>query len=144
MNIAIILAGGVGSRMKTQNRPKQYIEVNGKLKNEKEINVDRLVVNGILKAEDIVGKDIAILKEVQPISFFRFDTSKKLISKVKTITCDNLYARALKCHKISSNDITLKGGCEIEFVECSGVLRLDSSCIVKNVEGTCEIIHEYQ
>lgn len=30
MNKAIILAGGVGSRMKTQNRPKQYIEVNGR------------------------------------------------------------------------------------------------------------------
>lgn len=30
MNIAIILAGGVGSRMKTLQRPKQYIEVNGR------------------------------------------------------------------------------------------------------------------
>ncbi|MDE6314619.1 MAG: 2-C-methyl-D-erythritol 4-phosphate cytidylyltransferase [Lachnospiraceae bacterium] len=30
MNIAIILAGGVGSRMKTMDRPKQYIEVKGR------------------------------------------------------------------------------------------------------------------
>lgn len=30
MNIAIILAGGVGSRMKTIDRPKQYIEVKGR------------------------------------------------------------------------------------------------------------------
>lgn len=30
MNIAIILAGGVGSRMKASNRPKQYIEVKGR------------------------------------------------------------------------------------------------------------------
>ena len=30
MNIAIILAGGVGSRMKAIDRPKQYIEVKGR------------------------------------------------------------------------------------------------------------------
>lgn len=30
MNIAIILAGGVGSRMKSLSRPKQYIEVKGR------------------------------------------------------------------------------------------------------------------
>lgn len=30
MNIAIILAGGIGSRMQMKNIPKQYIEINGK------------------------------------------------------------------------------------------------------------------
>ena len=30
MNIALIFAGGVGSRMHTKSRPKQFLELNGK------------------------------------------------------------------------------------------------------------------
>lgn len=30
MNVAIIFAGGVGSRMHTKSRPKQFLELNGK------------------------------------------------------------------------------------------------------------------
>ena len=30
MNIAVIFAGGVGSRMNTVSRPKQFLELNGK------------------------------------------------------------------------------------------------------------------
>lgn len=122
----------------------EYIEVNGTLKNEMEINTDKLVVNGLLKAVDIVGRDIAILKGMDLVSLFKRNLNKKVLNKAETITCENLYARALKCTKICADDITLKDGCVVEFVECNGTLRVDSSCIVKNVEGTCEIIHEYQ
>lgn len=117
------------------------IELNGSLKNEVEINVDRFVVNGVLKANDIVGKDIAILKNAG-VSFLRLNTAKTIRSKAENITCENVYARSLKCNKICADDITLKDGCVVEFVECNGVLRLDGTCIVKNVVGTCEIIHE--
>lgn len=117
------------------------IELNGTLKNEIEINTDRLVVNGLLKAKDIVGKDIAILKS-GGISFLRLSPSKKFLSKAENITCENMYARALKCMKICADDITLKDGCVVEFVECNGKLRIDNSCIVKNVIGNCEIIYE--
>ena len=30
MNIAVIFAGGIGSRMHTKSRPKQFLELNGK------------------------------------------------------------------------------------------------------------------
>ena len=117
------------------------IELNGSLKNEVEINTDRLVVNGLLKANDIVGKDIAILKS-GGIHFLRISPSKKFVSKVENITCENIFARALKCTKICADDITLKDGCVVEFVECNGTLRIDSSSIVKNIMGDCKVLYE--
>ena len=120
-----------------------YIEVNGTLSNEKEINVDLLEVNGIIKAVDIVGSKIEILKNEVPFSFFGFNKSHKHIkSKAETITCETLFARSLKCTKICADEITLKNGCVVEYVECNKTLTMDSTSTVKNIVGDCEIIHE--
>ena len=119
-----------------------YIEVNGSLKNDLEINVDHLVVNGLIDAKDIVGTTIEILKNGSfSISkgFFFFGKNITL-NKAETITCENLYARNLKCEKICAEDITLIE-CNVEYIECNGILRIDNLSKVKLIEGDCEIIH---
>lgn len=120
-----------------------YIEVNGSLTNEKEINVDLLEVNGVIKAKDIVGMKVEILKNEEHFSFFGFRQNHKHIkSKAETITCETLFARSLKCTKICADEITLKNGCDVEYVECQGTLKIDTSSVVKNIIGDCEIIYE--
>ncbi len=119
-----------------------YIRVNGSLHNGLEINSDRLVVNGLLNAKDIVGTTIEILKgESFSINkgFFFFGRSVTL-NIAQTITCETLYARFLKSEKICAEDITLIES-NVEYIECNGVLRIDSLSKVKLIEGDCEIIH---
>lgn len=117
----------------------EYLEVNGLLKNDLEINVGKLNVNGIIKVKEIVGTEINIWKKY---GFLMFQPIRFSINKVDFITCDILYAKNLHCKRISAEDITLKNNCKVEVVECNGILRIARNCSVNKIEGTCEIIHE--
>lgn len=121
----------------------EQIRVNGSLKNDLEINSDRLEVNGLIHAKDIVGTNVEILKHgVFSLTkgLFVFTAKKLAINKVETITCDTLYARFLKCQKICAEDITLVES-DVEYIECNGVVRMDALSKVKQIDGDCEIIH---
>ncbi len=65
MNIAVIFAGGIGSRMRTQGTPKQFLEVDGKPiiihtleKFEKNDNIDAIVISCIKDWIDYCNKII--------------------------------------------------------------------------------------
>lgn len=117
----------------------EYLEVNGSLKNDLEINVGKLEVNGIIKAKEIVGTEINIWKKC---GFLMFQPKRFSINKVNSITCDILYAKNLNCTRICAEEITLKNNCKVEVVECNGILRIDKNTSINKIEGTCEIIRE--
>lgn len=124
----------------------ERINISGSLKNELEINAELIEVSGKIDAKEIVGTTINILKEDHLFSitpgFFMFGSKRLTLNKAETITCETIFARNLKCIKLCAEDITLKNHSMVEYVECNGVLRMDSSCSVKQIEGTCEIIRE--
>lgn len=130
-------------KTETTNVYAEYLEVNGGLTNAKELNADKIVVNGKIKANEIVGTEIEISKHEFGLNigdFFRFTSKSGLINKAESITCETIYAKNLKCNKICAENITLKGNCTIDFVECNGKLMVGSTCTVNNIEGDCEII----
>lgn len=122
----------------------EYLEINGGLSNGKELNADRLVVNGKLNANEVVGTSIEIgmAHNLDLGSFLRFSSHAKLLNKAESITCETLCAKYLKCNKICADEITLKGNCNIEYIECSKTLFIGRNCKVEHIEGECEIIRE--
>lgn len=130
-------------KTETTNVYAEYLEVNGSLTNEKELNADKIIVNGKIKANEIVGTVIEISKYEFGLDvgeFFRFISKTGSINKAESIACETIYAKNLKCNKICAENITLKGNCIVDFVECNGKLMIGRTCTVNNIEGDCEII----
>lgn len=137
----------VNGTVKTEetNVYSEYLEVNGGLTNEKELNADRIVVNGKIKAKEIVGTVIEISKHEFGLDvgeFFRFISKSGSINKAESIACETIYAKNLKCNKICAENITLKGNCTVDFIECNGKLMIGRTCKVNHIEGDCEIIKD--
>ena len=92
MNIAVIFAGGIGSRMRTQGTPKQFLEVDGKPiiihtleKFEKNDNIDAIVISCIKDWIDYCNKIIDKYKvQVKNPSIMDLMQQKKYLQE-KTI-----------------------------------------------------------
>lgn len=112
------------------------ITVNGSLDNDGEINADRIRINGKVKGNQMMGDDIEI---AQGFNLTQLIIRTAPANKLVNIECTTLKASVLKCDTISANEITLTNHCKVNTVICDGLLVVDSTCDVMNIEGDCRI-----
>lgn len=136
MNIAIILAGGVGSRMKTIDRPKQYIEVKG-----------RPIINYCLKTFEHHKEidEIYIVADESWQEYIREWLSKDAISKFKGFAPagksrqHSIYNGLLACEQSAcENDVVIIHDAARPFV----TEEIIDECILgaKELDGAMPII----
>ena len=131
--------------MKSEGR-KVYadtIRVDGILKNDGEVNADRVEINGCASLNDLFGDEITINYGYGHVHVFTFRSFRpEKMNTAHNIECSKLEACNITCHSISATDITLSAHCKVDVISCNGVLRYDSTCRIGKIDGDCEKIVE--
>lgn len=113
----------------------EQIHIHGVLKNRKEVNGEYIIIHGRISFHDLVGEHIEIHER------FRDKDLGVGCNQADNIACTTLVADRLQVKHICASNITLTRNCIIDFIECDGILRYDSTCQINHIEGDCDIIH---
>ncbi len=120
------------------------IEVNGILKCPREVSADDIEVDGYIETQLLCGDHIYLnYRETRRMEkFLTFMGKKRSLPSIQRVECTYLEASSFSCSHICAQDVTLQSHCHIDVIECDGVLRMDDTCVVKELRGdyTLEII----
>jgi hypothetical protein len=111
----------------------EEIICDGVIKSRGEISVDRMDADGCIEAKEVVGDHIIINSRLHKNRFMNlFNREKSEINLVEatTIELSGVYANT-----VNGKDITIGPNCTIDNIDCSGLLSIDRTSVVKNITG---------
>ncbi|MDF2589373.1 MAG: hypothetical protein K0S41_3214 [Anaerocolumna sp.] len=109
-----------------------------------EISADRILVDGCVSTPEMYGDNIKIIHcvksnvNIKIPNFFGIFGGRKNISQfscVDVIEATNLELHGVKAKSVSGNTILIGPNCEIDQVECNGILKIHSSAKVNKIDG---------
>lgn len=128
------------------------LECEGIIVCNKEINADKVEINGLCSVNAIYGDNITIKSSpnssqkakitnvVRPFSKLYFGRNLDTdFSLVDIIECTHFEGHNIKCKVVRANSVKLTGNCEIKTLHCDGDIEAESTCIIGNVIGKSEI-----
>lgn len=122
---------GVFSEKKGMKIEAEEITCEGVIKTGGEISTDFLNAEGYIEADEIVGDCIKILSHHRIGLVFLLNRR----SKVRLIEATTIELSGVRANTVNGKDITIGPNCQIENIDCSGILSIDSSSFVRNVTG---------
>jgi len=114
------------------------IKVDGVLKCSSEISADTIQVNGYIKASLLTG-DRIVLNYSEAHKVFRL-LPKRNVQHVERVECTCLEASMFTCAHICAQEIHLRDGCNIDFIECDGTISMDDTCHVRKISGNYKMV----
>ncbi|MDF9824628.1 cytoskeletal protein CcmA (bactofilin family) [Breznakia sp. PF5-3] len=112
------------------------IEINGMMKSEATIHASKVDVIGGIKANTLQSEEVYISLEGIVNGLLSRSLS---LNKVENIECTKIEASYLKCKMIHANEITLTKNSKVDVVNCDGILTVDASCQIMQINGDCQI-----
>lgn len=111
--------------------------INGVLKCEEEVSADRIEVDGLIQASLLSGDQLRLnFHDVGKMGFMTtLFVGKKFLPKIERIECTSIQASFLRCDHLCAQNITLRGHCVIDVIECDGTLSMDATCQVREIRG---------
>lgn len=111
----------------------EEIVCDGAISTKGEVSADIINAEGCIEANEIVGDRIRINS--------RFTRGKiltlinRIQSKVKLIEATTIELRGVTAEVVNGNDITIGPKCNINTIDCSGVLFIDKTAKVNKITG---------
>lgn len=128
-----ITVEGVLSEKSGNKIEAEEIICEGVIKTGGEISADIIRAAGSISADEIVGDNIRIDSDWHPRHFFRFFNRTR--SDVRLIEATTIELSGVNAMTVNGKDITIGPECRIENIDCSGMLSIDRSSVVKNITG---------
>lgn len=128
-----IYVEGVFSEKNGMKIEAEEITCEGVIKTGGEISTDVLDAEGCVEADEIVGDRIRILSHWHRNGFINL--LNRIKSKVRLIEATTIELSGVKATTVNGSDITIGPNCQIDNIDCSGVLSIDKSSIVRNITG---------
>jgi cytoskeletal protein CcmA (bactofilin family) len=109
-----------------------------------EISADRILVDGNISTPEMYGDHIKIINSIKtnlnikiPNIFGIFGGRKQIsqYSCVDIIEATKLELQGVKSQSVSGNTIFIGPDCEIDQVECDGILKIHPKARVNNISG---------
>ncbi len=105
----------------------------GVIKTSGEISADRISAEGCIEASEIVGDYIKIDSHYHGKRIIKLFNKYK--SDVKLIEATTIDISSVSAETVNGKDIKIGPYCSINNIDCSGILSIDRSAVVKNITG---------
>lgn len=105
----------------------------GMIKTGGEISSDILKADGCVEAKEIVGDQIKIYSRFHAAKLISMFNKNK--SNVELIEATTIDITGMMANTVNGKDIKIGPNCIIENIDCSGILSIDKSSIVRNITG---------
>lgn len=117
------------------------ISCRGMIQTKGEINADELLAEGSIQGTEIYGDKVVI--HTESVGYNLFSGFKAMLkgqntqcgSRVKTIEATDVDLINVEAEHVSGTNVTIGKSCRIDCVDCSGVLYIDPTAVVKAVTG---------
>lgn len=111
----------------------EQITCEGVIKTSGEISADVLDAEGCIEADEIVGDRIKILSHWHKSGFL--NVFNRIHSKIRIIEATTIELSGVKAYNVNGCDIKIGPNCQIENIDCNGILSVDPSSVVRNITG---------
>lgn len=111
----------------------EEITCNGVIRSGGEISADVIKADGCLNAKEVYGDNVDIYTRDSVSKIKRFFSISK--SEIRLIEATIIRLAGVAADHVNGRDITIGPNCTIGNVDCSGVLSIDPSSVVRNISG---------
>jgi hypothetical protein len=128
-----IYVEGVLSERRGTKIEAEQITCEGVIKTGGEISADVLNAEGCIDADEIVGDYIKILSHWHKNRLIM--VLNKIRSKVRIIEATTIELSGVKAETVNGKDIKIGANCQIDNIDCSGILSIDPASFVGKITG---------